>query len=152
MQTFLPYPSFYQSAHALDLSRLGKQVIEAGQITRALFDPDYGWQHHPAVLMWRGSEPRLLAYARACGREWQDRRGQMHGAWPNLLDWLTERGIGGLTYDHPPFWLGDERLHASHRSNLLRKDPEHYGSFDWTEPDDLPYWWPVTAAMSAPRT
>jgi hypothetical protein len=46
-----------------------------------------------------------------------------------------------LQETYPP-WLGDERLHASHRSNLLRKDPEHYGQFEWTEPDDLPYWWP----------
>ena len=34
-------------------------------------------------------------------------------------------------------------MHASHRSNLLRKDPEHYMQFGWTEPPDLPYVWPV---------
>lgn len=148
MQTFLPFRSFDKSARALDLSRLGKQVIEGGQIARALFDPDYGWQHHPAVCMWRGSETRLLAYTRACAREWQGRRGAIHGAWPNLLDWLTERDIGGLPYQPAPAWLGDERLHASHRSNLLRKDPIHYGRFGWAEPDDLPYWWPVRAGRT----
>jgi hypothetical protein len=42
----------------------------------------------------------------------------------------------------PPWW-GDERLHASHRSNLLRKDPAHYGRFGWAEPPDLPYFWPA---------
>jgi len=40
-----------------------------------------------------------------------------------------------------PVWIGDEELHASHRSNLLRKDPEHYGQFEWEEPDDLEYVW-----------
>lgn len=34
-------------------------------------------------------------------------------------------------------------MHASHRSNLLRKEPEYYTQFGWTEPPDLPYVWPV---------
>ena len=38
--------------------------------------------------------------------------------------------------------LGDERLHTSHRSNLLRKAPEWYGQFGWTEAPDMAYWWP----------
>ena len=42
-----------------------------------------------------------------------------------------------------PPWLGNEALHASHRSNLLRKDPGFYGRYGWTEPADLPYVWPV---------
>ena len=42
-----------------------------------------------------------------------------------------------------PRWLGDEKLHASHRSNLLKKDPEYYGRYNWKESDDLPYHWPL---------
>jgi hypothetical protein len=41
-----------------------------------------------------------------------------------------------------PPWLGYDALHASHRSNLLRKDAEYYGRHGWTEPHDLPYHWP----------
>ena len=26
---------------------------------------------------------------------------------------------------------------------LLRKDPDYYGRFGWSEPPDLPYFWPV---------
>ena len=40
-------------------------------------------------------------------------------------------------------WIGDERFHSSHRSNLLRKDPIYYGKYDWKETPDLPYYWPV---------
>jgi hypothetical protein len=40
-----------------------------------------------------------------------------------------------------PHWLGDEELHASHRSNLLRKDKEYYSKFGWLEPDNLEYKW-----------
>lgn len=34
-------------------------------------------------------------------------------------------------------------FHASHRSNLLRKDPVWYSQFNWTEPNNLPYVWPI---------
>jgi hypothetical protein len=42
-----------------------------------------------------------------------------------------------------PPWLGDEAFHRSHRSSLLRKDPEHYGPLFPEVPDDLEYVWPV---------
>jgi hypothetical protein len=44
-------------------------------------------------------------------------------------------------YHYPP-WLGNESFHASHRSNLLRKDFDYYSQFKWTEPTTLPYIWP----------
>lgn len=43
-----------------------------------------------------------------------------------------------------PPWMGDERVHASHRSNLLRKEPVFYGQYGWSEPSSLPYFWPVS--------
>jgi hypothetical protein len=43
----------------------------------------------------------------------------------------------------PPAWLGDESIHASHRSNLIRKDPKFYAQYGWSEGPDLPYVWPV---------
>jgi len=42
-----------------------------------------------------------------------------------------------------PWWLGRGDFHGSHRSNLLRKYPEHYAKFGWEEPDNLPYVWPT---------
>jgi hypothetical protein len=47
----------------------------------------------------------------------------------------------GIEEPKPP-WLGLEIYHASHRSNLLRKDPVWYGKFGWIESPDLPYYWP----------
>lgn len=43
-----------------------------------------------------------------------------------------------------PTWLGDPAFHASHRSNLLRKDFLHYAQFGWTEPPNLEYVWPTS--------
>lgn len=39
-------------------------------------------------------------------------------------------------------FLGDEEFHISHRSNLLRKNSDHYKQFGWGDiPTDLPYKW-----------
>jgi hypothetical protein len=43
-----------------------------------------------------------------------------------------------------PPWLGDPDVHRSHRSALLRKDPDHYRALFTDVPDDLAYVWPVS--------
>jgi hypothetical protein len=134
MQTFLPYPNFEQSARCLDDRRLGKQRVEALQILRALTVPGYGWQHHPAVHMWRGYEDALRLYMNACIAEWV-RRG-----YNNTMSPVPAREEPATM---PP-WLGDPDFHAAHRSNLLRKDPDYYRQFEWREPADLDYVWPGT--------
>lgn len=131
MQTFLPYPDFVASARCLDYRRLGKQRVEAYQILRALLGESKGWINHPATKMWDGYEAALAGYMNAMIDEWIAR------GYRNTMAW---RGTCGLIL--PP-WFGKEEFHASHRSNLLRKDPVHYGQFGWTEPPDLPYVWPV---------
>ena len=130
MQTFLPYPDFKTSAQCLDWRRLGKQRIEAMQILRALENHNYGWQNHPAVNMWRGFEAMLAVYHNTIIEEWISRgyRNSMKIIVPNIAP-------------ISPSWLGNPDFHASHRSNLLRKDPEHYAQFGWTESDNLPYVW-----------
>ncbi len=139
MQTFLPYPSFIESAAVLDRARLGKQRVEAKQILCAILDPDYGWQTHPATNMWRESPWLLANYGYFICKEWRER-----GYRDSLLPWFNDRTIE-LQPTAIPDWIGDPALHASHRSNLLRKDPDHYSQFNWAEPDDLPYLWPQTS-------
>lgn len=134
MQTFLPYPNFAQSAACLDNKRLGKQRVECLQILKALSDPNYGWQNHPAVKMWRGYGSALVYYAETVCYEWINR-----GFKDTVLHKLP---IPMLRFKYPPF-IHNEQFHASHRSNLLRKDPVWYGQFGWTELHDLPYVWPV---------
>lgn len=157
MQTFLPDPEFAECARLLDDRRLGKQRVEALQIVRALTRPTYGWKHHPAVLMWQGYEEALGAYAVAVCREWC-RRGHADTCEAKILDDLGDAGVpvppraqrelaaaGAL----PP-WLGDEALHRSHRSSLVRKDPEWYRPRFGDVPADLPYVWPVRRAAQKP--
>jgi hypothetical protein len=137
VQTFLPYSDVEMSAKVLDDRRLGKQRVEAYQVVRTLVGLTQGWRNHPAVRMWRGHLPALIDYGLVVCREWT-RRGNADTVHDKLLEHRTEEDPALL----PP-WFGHPLLHASHRSNLLRKDPEYYGRFGWTEPPDLPYFWPV---------
>lgn len=144
MQTFLPYDSFTESARVLDVRRLGKQRVETKQILMCLLgEGSTRWGNHPAVKMWRGYELDLATYGTFICEEWTRR-----GYRDTCLEYFTSRFIE-LSLDAryargmPP-WIGNADFHASHRSNLLRKDPAHYGRFGWAEPDDLPYVWPAS--------
>ena len=147
MQTFLPYPDPRASAAVLDDRRLGKQRVETFQVLRALTWPTYGWKHHPVVRMWRGFVPALVSYGLACIDEWRS-RGHADATRAALLeftdaaepDWDELNDTGAV----PP-WVGDEALHLSHRSALVRKEPEHYRDLFGDIPDDLPYVWPDPA-------
>jgi len=135
MQTFLPHTSFDESAKVLDRQRLGKQRVEVLQLLRALNGETTGWRNHPACVMWRGYEVALANYGLAICKEWI-RRGYKDTCFDKIFKYNNR--IVSL----PP-WIGDNGFHASHRSNLLRKDPIHYGQFGWSEPNDLPYIWPI---------
>lgn len=137
MQTFLPYPDFARSARCLDRQRLGKQRVEVLQILRTLCGRSSSWANHPAVRMWRGYEGSLALYGMEVCLEWR-RRGYADTCF-DKIDALFPEGFAAP----PPPWLGREDFHASHRSNLLRKDPVYYGQFAWIEPPNLPYVWPV---------
>lgn len=138
MQTFLPLPDFAESARVLDRQRLGKQRVENLQVMKALVTRT-GWVNHPVTKMWRGYECMLMTYQEAICSEWTS-RGYKDTC--QVKTWELHDLACTLATETPP-WLGDEAFHASHRSNLLRKMPEHYSQFGWTEPDDLPYVWPV---------
>lgn len=131
MQTFLPHSDFVTSAQVLDYRRLGKQRVEAYQILRTLNGQSNGWKNHPATKMWEGYETALGLYLAVMVEEWVNR------GYKNNIEyssWLS----GELVY---PKWLGDERLHSSHRAALLFKS-SHYAQFGWEETPELNYFWP----------
>ena len=131
MQTFLPYEDYYESLKTLDPSRLGNQIYREA---RTLVNG--GWENHPASKMWRGYEYSLCEYALE-GLKVLRERGRPYPHWER---WFKEKQREFSNTGKPP-WVGNEEFHASHRSNLLRKDKEWYSQFGWTEPDDLPYVW-----------
>lgn len=144
MQTFLPYPDFDQSAAVLDGPRLGKQRVETLQILRALVLPDYGWQPHPVVGMWRSHVPALVRYGLAMADEWIA-RGHADSTRRQILEFAPDpRGP-------MPEWLGNEQLHLSHRSNLITKDPGFYTPRFPGTPAGLPYFWPEPVSNVRPE-
>ena len=149
MQTFLPYPDFAASAAVLDDRRLGKQRVEALQVLRALTRPVYGWKHHPAVRMWEGYPDGVAAYGLAVCAEWSH-RGRPDTCAATISTDLAAAGRPAprtqaeLTRGYElPAWLGDERVHRSHRSALVRKDPAFYGPLFPDADPDQDYFWPV---------
>ena len=140
MQTFLPYESYKASAKVLDYRRLGKQRVETKQILNALLGKSKGWVNHPATVMWRGFEMALCTYGLAVCNEWI-LRGYNDSVEPWLCEVLEDLKRKNVQFAYPK-WTGLDALYASHRSNLLTKDPRYYSQFAWAEPPGLPYVWP----------
>jgi len=137
MNTFLPFPDFGHSAAILDTKRLGKQRVEAWQILNALGGNTKGWVNHPATKLWAGHEYALCLYGIAMCDEWIAR---------GYKDTMKPRFVllmGGYSDTGMPPWLGNEKFHLSHQSNLVRKAPSHY-LFFFNPPPDLPYEWTPT--------
>jgi len=140
VNTFLPVEDFRESAKILDYRRLGKQRVEALQILRANLGMTKGWVNHPAAKMWKGHEPILVIYGLTMCEEWVS-RGFKDSCMAKFQDVLDNEVFTTDQYKEP-YWLGASKVHKSHQSNLLRKDPVHYSYYGWDVPDDLPYVWP----------
>jgi Pyrimidine dimer DNA glycosylase len=157
MQTFAPYADFEASARALDTKRLGKQRVEVIQIIRALTVPGYAWKSHPAVLMWQGYEEALGRYGLTMCEVWSE-QGFGDSCAGTISADLSASGVRSIrTYeelaaaDALPPWLFDPAVQRSHRSALVRKDPEFYRDRFPDVPPDLDYVWPVRAAAVVER-
>jgi hypothetical protein len=130
MNTFLPLPSFTDSAKALDRQRLGNQRLEALLLVQGK------WYNHPASRMWHGHFYQLAAYGMAICQEWIA-RGYRDNCLPKFQQ---EQRLFKNT--RMPKWLGDPDFHRAHQSNLIRKLRAHYAPLFPGVPDNLPYIWP----------
>lgn len=145
----MPYESFAESAKVLDAKRLGKQRVETIQVLRALTVPGYGWRRHPAAAMWAGYEEAVVRYGLDICAIWVGRGHADTCALTLAADLAAGTGID-VVRSQPelraagelPPWMGEPLFHRSHRSALVRKDPEHYGPLFPGVGDDLPYVWP----------
>jgi len=150
MQTFVPSSkSFTESAKFLDNQRLGKQRVETLQIVNTLLDPQYGWRSHPAVHMWDGHVAALCDYGEAVCDEWIS-RGYKDSLKPQMRA-LRELALASDSSNLKPDWWGDEELHVSHQSNLLRKDFDYYKDLFPDVPPTLEYVWPIKGITDVTR-
>lgn len=139
MQTFVPYGAdFKANAASLDAKRLGKQRVEGLQILNTLTGRSNGWKNHPAVKMWVGHTVALGHYTLSICDQW------ISMGYKDTCKTKIENILADLpTNLFLPDWLFDEEVSISHKSNLIRKFPEHYGQLWPSIPDNLPYKWPV---------
>jgi hypothetical protein len=134
MQTFVPENTFADIALVLDYRRLGKQRVETYQILRANLGLVKGWVNHPASKMWRGHEAGLCAYGLAMCDAWTAK-----GYKDTCADAMRE--LVRPDANDLPDWWGRQDIMESHRSNLVRKFPEHYRNFYPNVVDNLDYVW-----------
>lgn len=138
MQTFLPYPDMRKSLQVLDDKRLGKQRVESFQILNAILKrpkldgtPYKGWLNHPCSIMWKDYVPALKMYMNLSITEWVSR------GFKNTMP-FEEYSEKDLIL---PFWFGNDKFHDSHKSNLLKKEPEFYSKYGWNVDPSNPYIW-----------
>lgn len=141
MQTFVFDEDFLAIAQILDIKRLGKQRVEAYQILNALSGKSSGWSNHPATRMWQGHEFALATYGFVMCEVWK-----FHGFRDSLQEKFQE-ATHSLRYEDTskPWWINNELLHLTHKSNLIRKQPSRY---KWNVPNNLPYIWPMASEHS----
>lgn len=130
MQTFLPFKNFNVSAQSLDSRRLNKQLLEGRQVYSIISagKTSGAWVNHPAVKMWRNFDNALYLYLVAMKDECVERGIATDKNWSAITEMHSSNWFRGNNIVMPP-WLGDERVHLSHRQNLYTKDPDYYAEF-----------------------
>lgn len=143
--TWLTRISLLDSAEDLALPQLALAQRESEALFNEMVfgDPDeeFGKAPTPLVRMWIGYEAALAAYSIGCAAVLV-RHGLTNGTRSleiaNTIEQL--RSQEDMPFEMPP-WIDDIDVLMSHRSNLMRRWPEHY-SFR-RNPVDMPYLWPI---------
>ena len=79
--------------------------------------------------MWRGHDLALWAYLLTVRIECDSRGIQTEKNWTAINTMHGGNSRAKINTLSPP-WLGDERVHLSHRQNLYAKDKSHYSIFE----------------------
>lgn len=130
MMTFLPYPSYAQSARVLDYRRLGKQRLEALWLINHIINGTS--TRHILYKMWSPYLESLKEYHNAMVTEWVIR-----GYRNTMLLYRID-----LEVLREPQWLGDPLIHGSHRGRLLAKDQGFYSGYGWNDQPVDDYYYP----------
>lgn len=115
MQIFIPYPSPIEVAKCLDPKRLNKQIIECGQIMKAIKGETKAWANHPVVKMYT-SHLRWVKLYKDCLECYKDGN-------TDLAELLSAQAD-----TFRPSWM-TEALCRSHKRRLVAKDAQFYKAF-----------------------
>lgn len=135
---WLPFVSSRQNLEILTDEHVFDVVFEGMQCLRNIYRDDVTWRD---ARMWVDAPASLLLYVTRAERE-MVRRG--YDPEPRVMSAhvALSREEWQLA-PIPPWWFGSEELHMSHRSHLIRVNPEHYTRrLPFTTPLELPLIWP----------
>jgi hypothetical protein len=136
MQTFLPHRNFDKTAKHLDRKRLIKQSVENLQVLKSLAGL-YKSMYNESIV----KEILMRGYKNTTNAEF-DRVYQDHFL---------------MLESESPWWLGDEKLHYSHKGRLYEKDPDSYYMYSdfadyrqlgYTCCESCSYYWPTHVEAS----
>jgi len=145
MMTWFTRKSIFDSAEDLALPQLALAQRESEALFNEMVfgepDEDHGKAPVPLVRMWIGYEAALAAYSISCAAVMVQ-----HGITSGTRALEIANAVEELRrQDEQPFvtppWMEDIDVLMSHRSNLMRRWPEHY-KFP-RNPSDMPYLWPI---------
>lgn len=151
MQTFFTHENPKHTAKILDYKRLGKQRLETKQILTAIRQKKSGdiymidkngrerlrgWINHPCTDMWFDYEDYLCYYGYIMCKEWI-RRGYNDSLKPFFKENMTATSYDSM---EKPSWVACNKLHTSHRSNLLVKNYDYYRNY-FNVPLGIEYVW-----------
>lgn len=157
MITYLPLPSFIESAKCLTDRDLEIQRLDVAKLMATLHateEADSDLEDHPCYHMWEGYEPQLCEYGLVMCDEYDNRmvergwRKANDGADPvyKKISWHLEMATTEDTTFQKPNWFGDVEFHLSHQAALVRNNSDYLRYFlvDKT----LPLIWPVSDRAS----
>jgi hypothetical protein len=135
MNILVPLDDLSDSVAVLSDKDLRKQISDNKKILAELdeldTDSELEVNSEPVLAMWRGHGDAIRHYHNFCVY-FARKRG--------LNTRAKSLTIKNFSYSMP-WWWGNDRVHGSHRSSLLKKNHLHYSKF-WKEEHDRSLYWP----------
>lgn len=144
MLIFAPYDKFAQSAEVLQQFDLLKQIDTVNGVLTLLHGEDPSeYVNEPAMMAWAGHEPQLALYGLILVEEALSRHMKFRmDRKTEQFEWHLSTATSGEFNMALPHWFGDQRIHNSHKSELLRCNRRHYQKYFSVDPS-LPIVWPL---------
>lgn len=139
MMLWLPHENFRDCARAMDSRTLTIQRFDAWRLLNMLTKGvPVGMKRNPTIRMWQEYPTWVAGYGMAICLEWELRSEKSSEITKLFEEYLD---VADLT-DTYPRWLGDSLLHSSHRSNMIKLDPDHYMKLWPGVIEGMPLAWP----------
>lgn len=138
--------SFDRTAQDLETTTLGYQIHQAYEAFKFLTGREENSEldeNSPVLRMWEGHEFALGIYGMSMGDQFTRIRRNVDTLFFDFYHDIQsmKKEDENFVYEKPP-WFNDADVCRSHRSNLMRRQPENYKTTWPKTPVNMPYLWP----------